>query len=91
MIFAELAILQKFTKNQAKLPLALIFILRDYFFWIRRPIVYKDGLSSFPQLLLVWHNEPFLEICPNLPKFLTDDVISEVLLISGQRDPFFLT
>ena len=32
-----------------------------------------------------------LKLYPNLPKFLIDDVIPEVLLIFWQRDPFFWT
>ena len=38
--------LQKLTKNQPKLPDALISMLRDCFFWNRRLILHKNCLPS---------------------------------------------
>ena len=79
----------KISKNQPNQPFDFIFSHFNWFYWIPRVFLSENTPTRYFTIFVPLKSQANFKTYPNLPKFLIDDVIPEVLFIFRLRNPFF--
>ena len=81
----------KISKNQPNQPFDFIFSHFHWFYWIPRVFLSENTPTRYFTIFVPLKSQANFKTYPNLPKFLIDDVIPEVVFIFRSRNPYFRT